>query len=235
MAKQSASGNSAAKRGAKKTRGSQRKAGSAARTRPRQSSTKAKAQQPKRSAQRTRTSGRAEGHPRYARSERQPEIESGSVIAVLENDHRKVIQMLSELESTGSEEKRAHLLDQIRKEIQIHTQLEEEIFYPAVQQVLRSKEERKLVHEAREEHNAVDMVLPRLRDPISDVEVFQARVKVVKDMVEHHIDQERNEMFPEARRRMSREQLRELGEQVEERRASLQKGWVETITSLVTG
>jgi len=140
-------------------------------------------------------------------------------IALLEEDHEKVRTLLGQLENaTGA--RRQKLLTQIKKEVEVHTTIEEEIFYPAYHQAARKKEDKKLFFEAVQEHHVVDLVMPEMNDG-SSPEELKARAKVLKDLVEHHADEEEKEMFPRAKKVMDRDELRSLGEMLLRRKEDL--------------
>jgi len=144
-------------------------------------------------------------------------------LSLLKADHENVKELLAQLEKSTerSASKRETLLAQIETEVTIHTTIEEEIFYPAYRDAVSSKEDRKLFQEALEEHHVVDMVLPELKraDPAS--EVFSAKAKVLKDLIEHHADEEEKEMFRRARSAMDTSELKELGERMIARKEEL--------------
>ncbi|HVS08783.1 MAG TPA: hemerythrin domain-containing protein [Planctomycetota bacterium] len=148
---------------------------------------------------------------------------SRSAIALLKEDHKKVRELLEDLaESNGrSPSKRAKLLAEIGHELRVHTQIEEEIFYPAFRDAARKKEHSKLYFEALEEHHVVDMFLPEIESTDPSAEDFPAKAKVLKDLVEHHAREEEREMFPAARELFEREELAELGARLEERKEAL--------------
>lgn len=144
-------------------------------------------------------------------------------IQLLKNDHKLVKELLTELEesTTRAVKKRGELLHQIQMNLKAHTAIEEEIFYPAFKHVGK-KEESKMYFEALEEHRAAeDLVLPDLlkTDPASDQ--FSGRAKVLKELIEHHIEEEEGEMFPDAKKLLSKEQLTELGKQMQARKDKL--------------
>jgi hemerythrin-like domain-containing protein len=146
-------------------------------------------------------------------------------IELLEADHEKVRELLSQLvESTSrAEKKRRELLAKIEQELHVHTHIEEEIFYPAFKAAGNS-EHKKMYFEAMEEHRAVDeLVLPDLKKTDPTSEKFSGRAKVLKELIEHHADEEEDEMFKLARKSMSREELQELGEKMEARKQEMQK------------
>ena len=145
-------------------------------------------------------------------------------IELLKQDHDQVRELLSELEKTTKRgvKKRRELLDKIHEQLMIHTKIEEEIFYPAFRDA-DGTEHREMFYEAQEEHRAVEkLVLPDLEDTDTSADEFAGRVKVLKELVEHHAEEEEKEMFPRARKVFSKEKLAELGERLEERKQALQ-------------
>ena len=148
-----------------------------------------------------------------------------NAIDLLKADHEKVKAILSQLsESTDRAlKKRGELLGKLEMEITIHTRLEEEILYPAFKEA-GSKEEDIMYYEAKEEHRTVDsLVLPDLKETDPGTPEFAGRVKVVKELLEHHIKEEEEEMFPKARKLLGKAKLEELGAQMEAMKASHKK------------
>ena len=148
-----------------------------------------------------------------------------NAIDLLKADHEKVKGILSELsESTDrAVKKRTELLEKLELEVSIHTQLEEEILYPAYK-AAGGKAEAEMYYEAKEEHRTVDsLVLPDLKgtDPTSPE--FAGRVKVIKELLEHHIEEEETDMFPHAKKILGKAKLDELGDQMLTLKASLKK------------
>lgn len=146
-------------------------------------------------------------------------------IKLLKDDHDKVRDLFEQLMDTTERatKKRTKLLDEIAKEIKIHTTIEEEIFYPAFRDAIEEKEKKKMFYEALEEHHVVDLVLPEVRDADPSTVKFAAKAKVLKELVEHHADEEEKEMFKAARKVLDKEQLKALGEKMEARKKELQK------------
>lgn len=148
-----------------------------------------------------------------------------NAIELLEADHQTVRDLLTQMsESTErAVKKRTELLRKLETEITVHTSLEEELLYPAFKQA-GGKEEAKLYFEAKEEHRAVDsLVLPDLKATDPSTPEFSGRVKVVKELLEHHIEEEEGELFPRARKLLGQEALDELGEQMETLKAQRKK------------
>lgn len=147
-------------------------------------------------------------------------------ITLLTNDHDAVEALLTELaaSTTRGVKKRTELLDKIRVELKAHTTIEEEIFYPAFKSKGDKADDDKMYFEALEEHRAAgDLVLPDLLGTEVASEKFSGRAKVLKELVMHHADEEEKEMFPRAKKLMSKDELTTLGEQMAARKAELVK------------
>lgn len=146
--------------------------------------------------------------------------------ALLERDHATVKRLLKELKETTARglKKRQALLAEIAQEIRIHARIEEELFYPAFHEAAETHDDEKKFFEAAEEHGLVDVILPKLEDTDPSSEVFGARAKVLYDLIEHHAEEEEEEMFPRARALIGAAKLRELGLRMEERKRELRGG-----------
>jgi hemerythrin superfamily protein len=144
-------------------------------------------------------------------------------IALLKEDHKKVKGLLGDLEKSSMRggPRAQKLVAQIDKELTIHSTIEEEIFYPAFRDAVRSKDDKKMYFEAIEEHHVVKLVLPEVKEGGMAIEEFAAKCKVLKELVEHHADEEEKEMFPEARKALSRPELQELGDRMAARKKQL--------------
>jgi len=144
-------------------------------------------------------------------------------ISLLKEDHKKVKALLAALEKTTERgaDRRAKLLRQIETEVKIHSTVEEEIFYPAYRDAVTTKDDRELYQEALEEHHVVDLVLPEVKESDPAGEVFAAKAKVLKELIEHHAEEEEKQMFKKARQAMDIEELRELGARIEARKKEL--------------
>lgn len=133
---------------------------------------------------------------------------------LLKGDHEKVKGLLEQLDKTTERglKTREELFNKVTKELQVHTKIEEEIFYPVLKE---AKETHEIVLEAYEEHHVVDQLLAELETTPFDSEEWGAKLTVLKENVEHHIEEEEGEMFKEARKVLSKDQLEELGIQME--------------------
>ena len=145
-------------------------------------------------------------------------------LELLHADHKEVRKLLDELAKTtnAATKKRSELLTKIGAELRAHAKIEEEIFYPAVRSAAGTKEHEKQIAEAFEEHRAVeDLVLPDLEKTDTGTVEFGGRAKVLKELVEHHADEEEDELFETAKDVLSKEELVELGERMLARKQEL--------------
>ncbi len=148
-----------------------------------------------------------------------------NALTMLKADHQKVRDLLTRLTetTTRASKTRRDLLERIVREVHVHAALEEEIFYPALRDA-GGDEELKMYFEALEEHRVVaDMLIPHLQRTDPGSEQFSGRAKVLKELIEHHADEEEKEMFKAARKVLDAAALRELGERMAERKKELEK------------
>ncbi|QJD57540.1 hemerythrin domain-containing protein [Pseudomonas sp. gcc21] len=140
-----------------------------------------------------------------------------NAIDLLIQDHEKLKKLLEQISSTTERaaKTRTDVLAQIEAEVLSHTRIEEDIFYPAYRDA-SDKEGIKMFHEAVEEHRAVsELVLPDLLKTQPDTMQFSGRIKVLKELLEHHIEEEESEMFPHAREVLKDDELNDLGKEME--------------------
>lgn len=129
-----------------------------------------------------------------------------NVIDILKADHRKVEGLFKQFENAVSDEERKNLIDEIVKEISIHATLEEKLVYPELEG------EGEKTKEALEEHHAVKLLIAELADMTGSDETAPAKVKVISEMVKHHIQEEELDLLPKLKSKA--EDLEELGNQV---------------------
>ena len=130
---------------------------------------------------------------------------------LLKTDHRKVAELFDQLESASGKAK-LQVFAQIKTELELHTHIEETIFYPALED---PKQTHELVLEAYEEHDVVKKLLAQLSKAKSADEEWDAQAKVLRENVEHHVEEEENELFKKTRAALSKEEIETLGEQME--------------------
>jgi iron-sulfur cluster repair protein YtfE (RIC family) len=133
---------------------------------------------------------------------------------LLKNDHEKVSGIFSKLEETTerAEKTRTELFAQLKQELDVHAHIEETIFYPALKQ---EAETREITLEGFEEHHVIKTLLKELGPMEVTTERWSAKLKVLKENVEHHVEEEEEEMFKSAREVLSKEQIEDLGARME--------------------
>ena len=139
-------------------------------------------------------------------------------IELLKADHKKVRRLLTELEETTSRatKTRSELLPRIKQEIEIHATIEEEIFYPAARE---ADVESDLLDEAEVEHASAKDLIAQIKGMSPDDELYDAKVKVLGEYVNHHVEEEEGEMFPKCRK--AKMDIATLGMELETRKSSL--------------
>ncbi len=137
-------------------------------------------------------------------------------ITLLKADHKRVSDLYEQYEKTRSNAKKRTLVASICRELSVHAQVEEEIFYPAVKAALKDKE---MVPEAHVEHASLKELIAQVRDKEPDGEMFDAKIKVMSEYTKHHVKEEQTEMFPKARK--TRLDMKQLGAQIAARKEEL--------------
>ena len=145
-----------------------------------------------------------------------------NALTLLEDDHRKMRKLLDDLDATTERgiRTREELYSKIKGELTIHELIEEEIFYPALKEHPKAED---IVLEGYEEHHVVDLVMAELEDLPVDDESWGAKAKVMKENVEHHMEEEEGDMFKQARSVFDRAELEELGERMATRKSQAQE------------
>ncbi len=141
-----------------------------------------------------------------------------NAIALLKEDHRAVEKLFKEFEEAKGEGRKEKLARRICLELSIHTKIEEEIFYPACE----GKVDEDLLKEAFVEHDAAKFLIAEIEagNGKSD-DFFDAKVKVLSEEIEHHVEEEEKELFPEVRK--ADIDLDAVGEQLADRKSELLK------------
>ena len=139
-------------------------------------------------------------------------------IALLKADHRQVETWFEQFEKTRSDERKVELATNICKALKVHTQIEEELFYPAF---LEATDDKEMHHEAEIEHDGAKKLIEQIEASGPDDDYYDSKVKVLSEMIKHHVKEEEQPggMFAEARD--SDMDLEELGRQLEARKAEL--------------
>jgi len=133
----------------------------------------------------------------------------------LKKQHREVKALFKKVEKTEDARGRRELMEQITQALKLHTRLEEEIFYPAVRG-LETRKAEEMIAEALEEHHVVDLVLKDLPTVDPEDERFEAKMTVLSELIEHHVEEEEKEMFKLAER-LGKDELEDLAEEMQAR------------------
>jgi iron-sulfur cluster repair protein YtfE (RIC family) len=145
-----------------------------------------------------------------------------NAFTLLKNDHKKVAGLLEKLDATTERgvKTREELFTTLKQELDIHTKIEETIFYPALEEY---EDTRDITLEAIEEHRIVKQFLSELESLGKDEEQWTAKFTVLKENIEHHVEEEEGEMFKKARKALTEKQIEDLGTRMEQAKAEQQK------------
>jgi len=137
-------------------------------------------------------------------------------VALLKADHREVKKMFQAFEKTESDDEKVALASRICAALKLHTQIEEEIFYPAAYDALEDDD---LLDEAEVEHASAKDLIAQIEASSPAEPLYDAKVKVLGEYVDHHVQEEEKELFPECRD--GDMDLKALGEQMRQRKEEL--------------
>ena len=145
-----------------------------------------------------------------------------NAIDLLTADHRKVQELFSQVRK-DEEANGPRLFPEIRRELEIHTHIEEQVFYPHLLKVGDEKLQ-SITQEALVEHRQAKALLDQLFEQRDDRDRFAAELKVLMEDVEHHVDEEENEMFPLVRGQLDDGMLVRLGALMEAEKKRFSEG-----------
>lgn len=139
---------------------------------------------------------------------------------LLKEDHKKVAGIFEKLEPTTERalKTREELFNKLHEELEVHAAVEEQILYPVLKE---AAETRDITFEAFEEHHVIKELLKELSTSPKDSEEWTAKLTVLKENVEHHVEEEEHEMFKKARKVLTNEQAEELGARMEAAKTKL--------------
>ena len=154
-----------------------------------------------------------------SKSKAKQSAKSNDAIALLKADHRQVEGWFEQFEKTRSDDRKLELATKICKALTVHTKIEEELFYPAF---LEATDDKDLHHEAEIEHDGAKNLIKQIEASSPDDEYYDSKVKVLSEMIKHHVKEEEQPggMFAEARD--SDMDLETLGEQMKNRKLELE-------------
>jgi hemerythrin superfamily protein len=137
-------------------------------------------------------------------------------IALLRADHKAVKDLFEQFEKTRKDDRKKALAERICNELTVHARIEEEIFYPAAREAIREED---LVDEATVEHQSAKDLIAQIQGGSPSDELWEAKVKVLGEYIDHHVKEEQNEMFPQVKK--TKLDLKALGEQMMTRKMEL--------------
>ena len=134
-------------------------------------------------------------------------------LTLLKDDHKRIRKLLSDGEDTTERARvgRTEIFTKLADVLKVHERREEEVLYPALKAHEKAKD---IVLEGYEEHHVADVILAELSGTEVTDEVWAAKFAVLKENLEHHIEEEEGEMFRKARQLLSDEELESLGERM---------------------
>jgi hemerythrin-like domain-containing protein len=137
-----------------------------------------------------------------------------NAIELLMQDHKEASSMMDQLEVADKGDRSAKdIFLQLKQALTLHTQIEEQIFYPALK---NHEETRDMVPEALEEHQEVDQILAEMSSLNHGNDEFMDKLTELRDSIEHHVEEEENEMFPKAEQVLGQSRLQEMGSQMQQ-------------------
>jgi len=178
--------------------------------------TKAATKTAAKAAPRSGTKSRAKAGSKTARKTQRAAARPADAIKLLKDDHREVKAWFKEYEKLEDDAEKKELADRICFALTVHTQIEEEIFYPAARDGIDDDD---LLDEAEVEHASAKQLIAEIQAMSPDQPLYDAKVTVLGEYVNHHVEEEEKEMFPESRD--SDLDLKALGVQLAERKAQL--------------
>jgi hemerythrin superfamily protein len=135
-----------------------------------------------------------------------------NALEFLKEDHRKVKTLFQEMRKTSDRSKQKENFDKIDTELEMHTHIEETIFYPAIEE---QEELKDMVTQALAEHHQAKELLEQLETLRADDHDFGSKLQQLMEAVEHHVEEEEEEMFPKIREVFDEDELEQLGEDLE--------------------
>ncbi len=139
-----------------------------------------------------------------------PTLEGMNAIDLLKAQHQEVMDLFANYEQTDDDKEKQDLFFQIADKLAAHATIEERVFYPSAY----ADKTQRLLTESVEEHLAMKRIIADLLDMTPSDNNFDAKVKVLKDEIEHHVDEEENQLFKSVRRTLGKERLELLGKQM---------------------
>ena len=133
-----------------------------------------------------------------------------TAVDLLTEQHREVEKLFAAFEKAKDEEDKEALFEEIADKLAVHTKIEEQIFYPAV----REKKTEDMILEAYVEHTSAKRLLADMLEADPSEDSFTAQMKVLQEQIEHHVEEEEKELFVQAKKVLSNDELVALGQEM---------------------
>jgi hemerythrin superfamily protein len=159
------------------------------------------------------------GRGRFSSSHDQEMLMSNDAIVMLKDDHKQIKRLFRQFEQAGDSavKTKGAIVDRILEALTVHTYIENDLMYPTVREMLPDLEDDVL--ESYEEHHVADVLCMELAAMAPDNERFDAKVTVLIENVEHHIEEEEDKWFPKVREGLGRKRLQQIGADMDRLRA----------------
>ena len=142
-----------------------------------------------------------------------------NAIDLLKSQHREVSKLFAKVEKASKSDDKAELFDEIADKLAVHAAIEEHHFYPAV----KARRTEDILLESLEEHLGIKRIIADLMEVSADDETFDAKIKVLKEQVEHHVEEEETDLFPKVKKLFDKEQLEAIGQEMSAEQAELEE------------
>ncbi len=141
-------------------------------------------------------------------------------IKLLKDDHQELRGFFQSYKASDSDGEKHKIFEQIKQKLEVHTHIEEEVFYP---EISKKKGLEDITKEGIEEHHVADVLVREISKLTRGSEKFEPKMDVLIESTEHHLQEEEGEMFPKVEDKFTNSELEELGSQMEQERKSFQK------------
>lgn len=143
-----------------------------------------------------------------------------NAIKLLKDDHREINKLFGEYKASDSDSEKHELFEQIKEKLDVHTHIEETIFYPKLKEHEKLED---ITLEGIEEHHVADVLAREISKLTDDSEKFEPKMEVLIEGVLHHVMEEEGEMFPKVEEVFSEEELEKLGREMAEEEKKFKK------------
>jgi hypothetical protein len=143
-----------------------------------------------------------------------------NAIKLLKEDHNELRGFFQSFKASDSKKEKHNIFKQIKAKLDVHTHIEETIFYP---ELINKKELEDITKEGIEEHHVGDVLVREISNLTDDSEKFEPKMEVLIESTEHHLQEEEGKMFPKVEEHFSESELEELGTKMQEEKQTFKK------------